>query len=161
PSLTADNPTIVTAEGWFWPQRPTNWGAICVFGPNCIGIWSANANDMGFTSFNGSANVTNRFVAMKWDAARPTHLAFVREPAAARIYVNGSRQPIKSTSNGTQNQGPGPARLGTGGQPKRIEGYFAGQMDEIRFSSVARYTADFTPSKRFEPDSDTIALYHC
>jgi hypothetical protein len=34
------------------------------------------------------------------------------------------------------------------------------EIGEIRFSKVARYTKEFTPSKRFEPDADTLALYH-
>jgi formylglycine-generating enzyme required for sulfatase activity/serine/threonine protein kinase len=36
-----------------------------------------------------------------------------------------------------------------------------GSFDELRVSKVARYTADFIPQRRFEPDADTIALYHC
>src|SRR5262249_17752095 len=123
PTLTADRPTIVTAEGWFWPRKPTGWGAVSVFGPNCIGIWSASTNDLGFTSFSGSTDVTNRFVAVKWDAARPTHLAFVREATDARIYVNGVRQPIKATARITEYQGSGPARLGTGGPPYKPTGF--------------------------------------
>ena len=39
--------------------------------------------------------------------------------------------------------------------------HFGGAVDEIRISSVARYTADFTPARRFEPDPATLALYHC
>src|SRR5437764_6610313 len=30
----------------------------------------------------------------------------------------------------------------------------------MRISKVARYDKDFTPAKRFEPDADTLALYH-
>jgi hypothetical protein len=37
----------------------------------------------------------------------------------------------------------------------------AAYVDEIRVSNVARYDADFTPLRRFEPDADTLALYHC
>jgi formylglycine-generating enzyme required for sulfatase activity len=33
-------------------------------------------------------------------------------------------------------------------------------MNEVRISSVARYDTDFTPGDRWEPDSDTIGLYH-
>jgi serine/threonine protein kinase len=36
-----------------------------------------------------------------------------------------------------------------------------GFIRELRVSKVVRYTADFTPQRRFEPDADTIALYHC
>ena len=32
--------------------------------------------------------------------------------------------------------------------------------DEVRISNVARYTEDFTPEERFEPDEHTLALYH-
>ena len=34
-------------------------------------------------------------------------------------------------------------------------------IDEVRISSIARYKSEFTPSLRFEPDANTIALYHC
>ncbi len=38
---------------------------------------------------------------------------------------------------------------------------YHGTIDEVRISKVARYDKDFTPAKRFEPDADTLALYHC
>ena len=34
------------------------------------------------------------------------------------------------------------------------------EIDEIRISQTARYTEDFTPEERFEPDEHTLALYH-
>jgi hypothetical protein len=34
-------------------------------------------------------------------------------------------------------------------------------VDEIRISDVARYTEDFVPPARFEPDHNTRLLYHC
>jgi hypothetical protein len=33
-------------------------------------------------------------------------------------------------------------------------------MDEVRISKGVRYDKGFTPAKRFEPDADTLALYH-
>ena len=38
---------------------------------------------------------------------------------------------------------------------------FVGLLTEVRISKVARYEKDFTPSVRFENDSQTLALYHC
>ncbi|MBI2481461.1 MAG: hypothetical protein HYV60_23325 [Planctomycetia bacterium] len=35
-----------------------------------------------------------------------------------------------------------------------------GVIDEVRISAVPRYTKDFTPIDRFEPDEHTLALYH-
>ena len=40
------------------------------------------------------------------------------------------------------------------------EVFFHGLIDEVRISNIARYTDDFTPQKRFEPDEHTMALYH-
>ena len=37
---------------------------------------------------------------------------------------------------------------------------FAGVIDEVRISNVARYKANFTPQSPFEPDADTLGLYH-
>lgn len=38
---------------------------------------------------------------------------------------------------------------------------FSGWLDELRYSTVRRYTAGFTPpSRRFDPDAATAALYH-
>ena len=38
---------------------------------------------------------------------------------------------------------------------------YRGYLDEIRFSNTLRYTESFTPSARFYPDANTLALYHC
>lgn len=35
-----------------------------------------------------------------------------------------------------------------------------GTLDEVRISKSVRYTTEFTPPPRVEPDKDTIALYH-
>jgi len=35
-----------------------------------------------------------------------------------------------------------------------------GSTDEVRFSNIARYTEDFTPTDHFENDKNTLALYH-
>lgn len=37
--------------------------------------------------------------------------------------------------------------------------FFSGNIDLVRLSSGARYTADFTPAKHFEKDADTRALF--
>ena len=33
-------------------------------------------------------------------------------------------------------------------------------IDELRISSVRRYSGSFTPQKRFVPDLQTLALFH-
>ena len=34
-------------------------------------------------------------------------------------------------------------------------------MDEIRVSKIAPYDTAVTPLRRFDPDANTLALYHC
>ncbi len=49
------------------------------------------------------------------------------------------------------------AAIAADGAPKHP---FSGQIDELRISKVARYTSNFKPALRHEPDADTLALYH-
>ena len=37
---------------------------------------------------------------------------------------------------------------------------FACAIREVHLSRSARYTQSFTPAQRFQPDTETIALYH-
>ncbi|HSQ68383.1 MAG TPA: MXAN_6577-like cysteine-rich protein [Polyangiaceae bacterium] len=46
---------------------------------------------------------------------------------------------------------------GWGSYPPEATGV---QIDEVRISSTLRYTANFTPSRRFSPDAQTVSLYH-
>ena len=40
------------------------------------------------------------------------------------------------------------------------DSYFSGEIDELRISSSARYADDYSLTDRFEPDEQTVALYH-
>ena len=53
----------------------------------------------------------------------------------------------------------GTLRYTVDGSYKR-NSFFHGIIDEVRISNTARYTEDFTPEERFEPDEHTLALYH-
>jgi hypothetical protein len=98
-----------------------------------------------------------------------THLAGVVDGKTVQFYLNGKRQP-HDTSRPMSGQEVEGQRSQTKlmvlgsltpivGQPLRQP--FAGVMDEMRVSKVVRYDKDFTPETRFEPDKDTLALYHC
>ena len=55
------------------------------------------------------------------------------------------------------------ARLSIGAPTRGVEAghhVFHGIIDEVRISSIARYTEDFAPEERFSADEDTLALYH-
>jgi hypothetical protein len=78
------------------------------------------------------------------------HVAAVHDGKEIRLYVNGklyNRRPLTESISGKL--------------PFCIGDNYQGLADEVRVSKVARCTADFTPAKRFEPASNTLALYHC
>jgi hypothetical protein len=61
---------------------------------------------------------------------------------------------------------PSPEKISLGTSPGNgkpndtLELEWAGQLDEVRLSNIARYSTSFTPAERHEPDEHTLALYH-
>jgi hypothetical protein len=82
------------------------------------------------------------------------HVAATYGSGSARTFVNGAGS--TATSVGTLTQGPWLNFGGIAGYP-----FFAGVIDEVRISSVVRYTASFTPpGAPFTPDASTLGLWH-
>jgi formylglycine-generating enzyme required for sulfatase activity/serine/threonine protein kinase len=87
------------------------------------------------------------------------HVAGVMGDGSLRLYVDGKLQATRKVTTSYQ---PSPDSFSIGARMKGMErgSYFSGVIDEVRVSRVARYSTDFTPPERFEPDQDTLALYH-
>ncbi|MCA9138278.1 MAG: protein kinase, partial [Planctomycetales bacterium] len=121
-----------------------------------VGLWRERTLLIG--DFNGSYEkhcAFGRWHGTIWDDSTKTrsdpstwtHAALVRdETRNCRLYVNG-----RYVAESKVEQCPAPFRIGI---------MFAGEISETRVSSVARYTGDFAPANRFEPDQHTLALYH-
>lgn len=90
------------------------------------------------------------------------HLAGVFNGSQIAFYVNGQKQ--NKTTSAQQQAGEQSVHMFIGARfrPKsnKLDAFFDGMIDEVRISSVARYTSDFTPQQRFEPDAATEVLYH-
>ena len=98
------------------------------------------------------------------------HLACVFNGQRLALYVNGKKclEPIQRVSD-EANEYLNEDELISGtlqsgnyylGSHKNEQEFFHGLIDEVRISNIARYTKDFAPQKRFEPDEHTLALYH-
>lgn len=87
------------------------------------------------------------------------HLAYVRDGAALRIYVNGILADAGTALNYT---GPTPTEFHLGLFVNPVSGNEWGKfvVDELRVSSVARYTGNFVPTVVFATDTDTLGLWH-
>ena len=98
---------------------------------------------------NRTQNVIAKKLAEKWRGKR-VHLAGVFDGKQAALFVDG--QLIgKAPPKFLPKQHLGKLFLGA---------RFCGRMDEWRISKVARYDNDFSPPARYEPDADTVALFH-
>ncbi len=97
------------------------------------------------------------------------HLAYVVEsPQVCRLFIDGTprlatlnrlaNQPVTSTSLVLAQGGIKPTLLHSGTSQAWAD--FVGDIDEIRISANARYSSSFLPQRRFEPDAETLALYH-
>jgi len=89
------------------------------------------------------------------------HVAGVFDGSEVRIYVDGvvvARR--KGSGKRSRNELPlvVGGDVGQGGVPNS---FFPGAIDEVRVSSVARYTQDrFEPARRHQSDGDTLLLLH-
>jgi serine/threonine protein kinase len=135
---------------------------------------STNANRWHFSASVASGTL---YTQQPLRVDETVHLAGVYDGQAIRLYLDGKRtvearnylvvneetqDALDQTfALSSQYVARGGMWLG-GGQFVRAEwgNYFHGRIDELRVSKIARYTADFTPRARVEPDKDTLALYH-
>jgi hypothetical protein len=86
------------------------------------------------------------------------HLAGVWEGNNLCLYVNGGLHYKLAVPDGLRAPKAGEPFF-TGPPPPQARG-FRGEINEIRLSKIARYTANFMPERRFKADADTLALYH-
>jgi hypothetical protein len=81
------------------------------------------------------------------------HVAATYSSGTIRTFVNGTAS--AASSAGTLTQGPW---MRMGGLPGYA--FFNGVLDEMRISSIARYTGNFTiPSSPFVVDANTVDLW--
>ncbi len=89
-----------------------------------------------------------------------SHVAGVYDGKQVRLYINGKLQE-SADGSGERTTNDHPLFVGADpdgfGNPTRE---FAGQIDEVRVSTSARYTDDFEPSQRFESDKESLLLLH-
>ncbi len=153
-----------TVEGRITPRmsEKAGQGRYEIFsGPLAVAVVRDAANQkLYWAGWNTDENGVNELRSTQPVGLNQTaHVAVVYDTETLRLFVDGVPQgerPLKF--KGTPIKvfmfaGPSGGAI-TGGNG------FVGLIDEVRFSSVARYKAAFTPQKRLEPDADTIALYH-
>jgi formylglycine-generating enzyme required for sulfatase activity/Leucine-rich repeat (LRR) protein len=178
PSLRYDGSHPITIEAWVRPngvpEKRVNahviagWGAVYM-----LAINSTSTVALAFEP-DAKSGTTTRWsynVVKPDDWQRPQHLAAVWDGKRMRAFVDGrtgSAQELAAIRNAVKGTGVRADHFTIGcdmaistGRDREKGSFFEGIIGEVRISKVARYDKDFTPAKRFEPDADTLALYHC
>ena len=89
------------------------------------------------------------------------HLAAVIDNHEARLYFDGTTEVRKGDIVCRNGRSDVAVRIGATATLNTTKFWgFHGIIDEVRISNIARYTEDFIPQRRFEPDENTMALYH-
>jgi len=147
-SLAADKP--FTFEAWATPDSADiGKQASIIAVPNVIALrTNFTGGAWWFSMPGGSVSATT--IKAGLGSKRPHHLAGVSTGKEILLFVDGKLVERKN-SNAESLQAAKNIVLGEN---------WRGLIDEVRISKVARYDKDFTPLSRFEPDKDTIALYH-
>lgn len=130
-------------------------------------VTKTESSEYGFFVNNGvpsfSVYVGGQYLEIKGTGAVPAgswhHLAGVYDGREARLYLDG-RQIASGTREGRRSANALPLLIGAdvNGEGGAVS-QFTGWIDGVRVSSEARYTAEFTPTRRAAPaDSDLMLL---
>ena len=175
PSLKYDGSYPLTIELTVTPQfsleKPPNsrWGRT----PSLVGDWGFSFQGYGLIiladkfhwCFGLHDEKSNHYMnAVSSDPADPNrtvHVAGVFDGKKAHLFVDGK---LVGVSGRIEKYVPSgmPFLIGAAWKKgNKREFHLDGFIDELRISKTARYTKDYIPPVRFEPDGNTIALYHC
>lgn len=162
-AVMPEKPQHFTLEAWVRGTTPSGrQGLLSNTESSGLGIFWSDAKasatlPTGYVHVGGSYTAAE--TSRPWDWARWTHLALSYDGAHLRMFVNGVMTDERAAP-GPINHNRLPLIIGAdvNAQAKPTS-FWTGELDEARLSDVARYTADFTPSRRHIPDAHTVLLF--
>jgi hypothetical protein len=97
----------------------------------------------------------------KAPAGKWTHVAITYDETETRLYINGEFMAKSDGWSGKLNDSPDTLKVGRRTRGDDTHSAYSGLIDEVRVSNAIRYDKDFDVQREgFEPDDDTVALYH-
>jgi hypothetical protein len=112
-------------------------------------------NSQLYWNINGSSFANTSISSNTW-----YHCALVRSGSTVTAYLNGSSKGSTTFSGAISTTGSNAIMIGGYNAPT-VSQPLNGHIDEVRISSVARYTSNFTaPTSAFYNDEDTLLLLH-
>lgn len=147
-----------TVEAWMKPNNPGRLATIIAAfrAPRGIGMSIFEDQLEAAVSYLDAPVWSTAKSRRSPDPLRWQHVAAVVTETRIELYLDGHRVALCEIHG---EHLPSGSFFNVGGFEGRD--LFSGLIDEIRISRAARYTDDFQPQRRFEPDDDTLGLYHC
>lgn len=150
----------LTVETWVTPEMLSRKGGIVstseLSGFN-LGVQEDNCLSFAFHAGSNYAFVLGP--PLESHTNRRLHVAGVFDHQQVRLYLDGDEV---SSVPAPGAHTPSTMPLVIGGNPA-VDGTvwwrYAGLIDAVRISRTGRYAEKFTPSERWAPDADTLALY--
>jgi len=158
---------VVTVEAWVTPSQ--EWEHLSGLQAAVVG-WGGTEHSRKLGSSGNSSSWSmvdytpdRRYRLWSGSRVRPkqrVHLAAVWGSGGERtLFIDGA------PASTTQAEGPSDPPSGSVGRLVIGANYYGGEvfpgvLDEVRVSSVARYSKAFVPEPRFRSDEHTLALYH-
>ena len=94
-------------------------------------------------------------------AGKWTHVAITYDGKKTQLYINGEFMAESEAWQGKLNDSPDTLKVGKRTRGDNTHSAYSGLIDEVRISKTIRYDKDFDVQRgAFEPDDDTVALYH-
>lgn len=138
----------------YWQRLQGNATTVVAVG-NGSGQWAGTQGSTAHSEFYGlSQTGTTNINDGNWH-----HIAITNDGSTVKLWVDGGVEASTSTTN---TSAPWGGVYGFGIGMYGTSGFnWKGGLDEVRVSSVVRYTSTFTPpTAAFAWDSSTLALFH-
>ncbi|MCA9051086.1 MAG: VCBS repeat-containing protein, partial [Planctomycetaceae bacterium] len=165
PGVNRSGDAPITLEAWVCPTAyGTDPTVIArVYGPAVLQLARSGNNFWGWDGKSPLPYVDAihpPHFAPRYEMGKWYHVAIVADEESTTLYVSGLLC-WKLPRNQAPDPGDGEG-LCIAAHPwaGAVRYFFTGLVDELRVSAVCRYSGNFEPVRRFEPDEHTVALYH-
>lgn len=155
--------TAFTIEAWIYPLAERSMLVVADSGyylmvrPSPLRIELAVMTSTGFPAFVSFAGNANPLQLNQWNHVVGIADSFAR---TLRVAVNGELSVAQTIGGSVQVSQTQTFSVGNS-HPSWLGDYpFAGRIDEVRLSSVIRYSSDFAPASLLDADGGTAGLWH-
>ncbi len=166
PDTHLDFTNDYTFETWIRLKDGNIDGNVILDEEYAFGIDIANVDDQAatydvkFTAHNSSASIISNTNGFKLTSNTWHHIAVSHTGTFTRLYIDGTLQAVDISSN--FNLASSNSALNLGEKYRNgYQGRIKADMDQLRISTIARYTSDFTPDREevFTIDANTISYF--